>query len=243
MYRSLTGFVALGIFVFALTFANADPKTKPAVSSASLRVWVGSLGAKKTLRVVIRGNAKKPSGIEIADKIGAFRFGEYDTAPGGAGVVDIFDGDSGKAPVVSRNIHFAANTFWTLLIQEIGSELCAEVIDDTPVSNAALTILRVRNLAPSVRKLTIDAGPLLHVQFASPGASLEVRGLPTERLQVETSGVEVSGAALQWTNEIDLVQYPRTTLLIFPDPYGRIRPRVVLDARTEAQSQTSPSAP
>ena len=59
-----------------------------------------------------------------------------------------------------------------------------------------------------------------------------MRGIKPAVYQIRTSGTGSDGKPFQWNNEVDFRQYRRQTLLIFPDPYGRVRPRLVVDGKS-----------
>jgi hypothetical protein len=164
------------------------------------------------------------------ENLGKYRFGDYAVAPVGNVTIEIADEKDEKNPLAIVPAHLAADSFWTLLVRETGGEIHAELIDDTP-AGARTVALTVRNFAPTLSTLEIEAGPDFHAKLSSPESFVHVRGLPLERLQVETSGSESSGNVLQWTNSVDFTKFRGATVLIYPDPYGRIRPRVVIDGQ------------
>jgi hypothetical protein len=211
---------------------EAAEKKKSAISAAPafVRVWTGYLSPNRSLRVVLRTSARKNSTIEMIPRTDAFRFGEYVEVPSGGWTLEISGADEAKQPPVTVPAQVAAGSFFTILIRESGAGVGAELIDDT-IAGHVTGELTVRNLSPRLGNVQITAGPALSVRLASAESFLHVRGLPRNRIQVETSGADTSGETIQWSNEIDFSQILRATIVICPDPYGRLRPRVLVDGQ------------
>ena len=82
---------------------------------------------------------------------------------------------------------------------------------------------------PNLKDAHVDIGDMLNAQIASGAGLLMMRGVQPAVYQVRTSGTGPNGKAFEWNTEVELKQNHRQTLLIYPDPYGRIRPRLSVD--------------
>jgi hypothetical protein len=225
-------FIALGGSSIA-----AEPKKKAAPAEAaqpaSLRVWKGDFASKRSVRVTRRGTARKGPPADSIDFTDGYRFGDYVPVPPGAWTFEVVDAKEPGTRLATFSTSLAASSFSTLLVQEKADGIALELVDDT-APKGAIAELVVRNFAPTLKYVDVDAGRDLHVRLTSTESFLAVRGLTRTKLQVETSGEETSGQPLKWSNEVDFTKVRRATVLIYPDGYGRIRPRVVVDGEITA---------
>ena len=69
-------------------------------------------------------------------------------------------------------------------------------------------------------------GTLLSAHLISVRSSVRLDGMKRAIYPVTTSGLDGTGKSVHWNTDVDFRQYRRATLLIYPDAYGRIRPRI-----------------
>ena len=93
----------------------------------------------------------------------------------------------------------------------------------------------MRNLAADIKDIHVTVGDALNAQFAGSGSYLQMRGLRAGFYPIHTIGTSGDGNPFEWTTEADLRQHRSQTLLIYPDPYGRIRPRMSVDGEMTAE--------
>lgn len=218
--------------------ATAPPAT---AATASLRIWKGDSG--RAVHVILRRTGRGIEPTDLGELPATLRFGDYTDVPSGACTVELQDPTDPKSNLASLALQLAPGSFSTLLVSENAGALATELIDDTPRGGDTAELV-VRNFASTLATLQIDAGPDVHVKLTSGHSFLHLRGLPRARLSVETGGTETAGTAVQWSNDVDFTKIRRATLLIHADPYGRIRPRVVIDGKASTgDSEPTATAP
>ncbi len=166
--------------------------------------------------------------MEFGDYEPESRFGDYISLPSGPCIVELRDVKEPELVLGSVPARLETGFCFTLAVREKESKLALEVLDDSPAKDPGGELV-VRSFVADLKTLQIDAGPDLHVRLTSDSPFLRVRGLPRIALQVDTSGTDVAGKPIEWSNEVDFGSIHRATVLIVADPYGRIRPRVVID--------------
>ena len=85
---------------------------------------------------------------------------------------------------------------------------------------------RIYNFLPTSGTIQINLGAILNVQIASTQSSLRLSGINPALYPVQVNGVSGDNKEIRWTGEVDFTKCRKARLLIFTDPYGRVRPRV-----------------
>ena len=224
--------VLAGLFCTATeTLAEPRPKKgKPAEAAADekaqVRLWKDVFATDRAVKIILRQGKKTAVEVRLAEGL---QFLDYQEIPAGQMVVEVTDEADGNARLVTTNIAFDGGDFFTLLVQENDGKIGIEVIDDARRSGATTGELSVRSFAPMLTSLRVKIGEDLNVKLDGPAPFARFRGLARQTVQVDTTGMEAGGKQVNWANEIDFRAIPRATLLILPDAYGRIRPRVLVD--------------
>lgn len=196
--------------------------------SAALRLWKGDFASQRLIRVNRRATGRKGAVAESVDFSEGYRFGDYVPVPAGAWTFEVVDSKDPATRLAFLSASLVPGSFATLLVREKPNVVTLELLDDTAPKNEIAELV-VRNFAPNLKFVNIDAGADLHTRLFSIDGFLIVRGLARAKLQVETTGEEITGQTLKWSNEVDFTKVRRATVLIYPDAYGRIRPRVIVD--------------
>ncbi|MGB8167809.1 MAG: hypothetical protein WCF18_09990, partial [Chthoniobacteraceae bacterium] len=220
--------ILLTAALLALTPAFGEAKrAEPAM--AQVRVWKGDFPSKRVLKISVRGSGRKSAVAEIASGAEGYFFSPYRPVLAGSSIIEVTDVQDAKNKPTALSVTLAPGSFSTVLLAENGGLTSIELLSDT-ISSPPSSELRVCNFAP-LASLQIDVGEDLHARLNPQGALLHVRGIPQKKIQVRTSGVDSSGKSVRGSNEVDFTQSPRVTILIYPDTYGRIRPRIVIDGQ------------
>jgi hypothetical protein len=212
--------------------AKPAPKdASTAAPSARLRVWKTDFSSKRAVRLTVRPTGKSGVSADLGEFAAESRFGDYGPAPSGDCTLEVRALGDGGALLTTFAIRLPGDGWTTLVLRETeAGDFTFELLDDKPSGDDASAELVVRNFVPSLQTLQFDAGPDLHVRLVTPGCFIHLRGLPRRSLEVKTNAEDGAGNQTNWTNEVDLRQIRRATLLIVADRTGRIRPRVVVDA-------------
>jgi hypothetical protein len=223
--------------------APAEAAAPAPVNPAQMRIWKGELGSGRSLRVSYTTSARKPVTKDFAHLEKGFAFGSYAPIPAEDLQIEIFEDTPTGAKLKSIPLHLAAADKATLLLSETDGKIGAEIVNDTPSPGTEATAeLAVRNFVPSLTSLQVSVGDDVHVSLNTPQSFLQVRGLRREALEVDTAGTQ-AGKPIKWTNEVDFSQTRKATVLIYPDPYGRIRPRVITDNNPSESNAPSTEVP
>ena len=194
-----------------------------------------------TLRVTMTPLGTTPKQHLAARDLGSggtgYIFDNYADLPAGRGTLEVFDASGAAHPLVSLPAEFAPGAFVTVLLEEprkAGAPPQMEIIVDSTeaqtVDGDSSAQIRIRNFAAAIKDIRVTLGDALNAQFAGSGGYLRMRGLKSAVYAVKTVGTGADGKPFEWTTEADLRQHHSQTLLIFPDPYGRIRPRMSVDS-------------
>ncbi len=186
-----------------------------------------------------------PASHEIGNAGPGFTFNNYTDAPAGRATLNVFSSPVPPAaskgprpqPLVSLPVDFVPGSFVTVLLDEpptTGAPPQTEVIVDGGGTNAAPAQFTARSFIPGLKDVRVTLGDSLSAQFASGDSFLQMRGLKPASYPVRTVGTGPDGKSFEWNNDADLKSHRSQTLLIYPDPYGRIRPRVIADGENVA---------
>ena len=225
---------------------TASPTASPAMSSgtlAHLRLWKASdtqAGAELQIRLLFEGGAGG-DGFKIPTKAERYQFGSYDDVPAGAGVVEITRAE--QAPI-RLGIHLLKDRYCTLLVRVHQGIPEAELLDDES-SAGDDAIFRVFNLLSGGKgEVQVTLGDAISARLNASGGSLRAQGVKAAFYQISVNGTDNDGRPLRWNTETDLRATRRATLIICPDAYGRIRPRLIedgpgVDAASEKTATTN----
>lgn len=183
------------------------------------------------MRVSFRVGKKPAADVRLNE---GRQFLDYQEIATGPLVVEVIDEAEGKPKLAATNLAVDGGDFFTILISEVAGRVAVDVIDDAVAPAVTVGELSVRNFAPGLDSLRVKIGEDFNVKLDGPAAFARVRGLAPRTVQIDTSGAESGGKQFNWANEIDFKKIPRATLLIVPDAYGRIRPRIVADGQIPA---------
>ena len=208
--------------------------------TAHVRFWKTELREFPSVRTTLKVTSGRHLAThELGGGKPGYQFNEYAEVPAGRGTLEVFSGAEAH-PLVSLPADLAPGAFTTVLLREpekSGNPPRLEIIDDGSVmADAAPSQITVRNLIVSLKDMHLTMGEILSVQFVSGDSFLQMRGLKSQLYPLRTVGTSVDGVPFDWNLDIDLRQNHHQTLLIYPDPYGRIRPRLVVDGANQADA-------
>jgi hypothetical protein len=232
------------------------PTVAVATGATHLRIWKadlpGVLSARVTLQPLVVAGGKKGVSQEIAKLGPGYQFGDYTDVPAGKCVLESFISDQPQ-PFASVIADLSAGSFSTLLVsrpEKAGASprtaLILDAEDEKTTSPNTADVpaqFSVRNLAPGVHDLRVSVGDNLMAQFSTGNAYLQMTGLQRGIYGVRTTGKDAEGKPFEWTTEGNFEHSRRQTLLIYPDPYGRVRPRLYIDGPSEPAADTSSQEP
>ena len=204
---------------------------------AHVRFWKTNLHNLPAVRVVARSVSRHPATTDLGSSGPGFAFNSYVGVPPGPAAFDVFDG-AGKKPLRTLQAELAPDEFFTVLLGEPDKKNglpAFELIDDGPAATPGDSAqLRVRFFVGGLKEAKVSMGENLNVEFVSEDGYLRVRGIKPVASSIHTVGTGAGGKSFEWNNEADFKQHHRQTLLIYPDPYGRVRPRLIEDGELSA---------
>ncbi len=215
--------------------ATDTPAPEPMVSTsatASVRLWKEEFPSRKPLRVELQPKSNKATALRFEPPAAGSYFTEYAACAPGSATLTVLRDESEKEKPQRLPVMLTAGSFTTLLLRERDGAAVIEVIDDVPAgTDAASGELTVRNFAPALVEIRVQAGDSFNARMRAPTAFLNIRGLDRRRCQIDTVTKAADGKESRWSTEIDFRACPKGTLLVYSDPYGRIRPRIVPDGQ------------
>lgn len=235
--------VVAAVLLAPLPAESAELRTKKKAAAtaeapvAQLRIWKEFLAEDRAVRVVVKPSGKRGSPLEIQAGEG-LQLLDYQEVAAGPATLEITDGADAKVKLATVPLTLGSGAFLTALIRGDGANVAVELIDDTAQPNGAGE-LTVRNLAANINTLRIKIGDDVNIRLEGASALARLRGLPLRIAQIDTIGTDKAGKQSNWANEVDFAKTGRVTLLVYPDAYGRIRPRIVVDGRLN----TTPAEP
>ena len=165
------------------------------------------------------GTSKQhPTPRELGGSGPGYVFDNYADIPASHGTLEVFDAPGATHPLASLPADLAPDAFVTVLVEEplkVGAPPQVEIIVDSEGAQSAdgpSAQIRIRSFVAGIKDLRVTLGDVLNAVYS-----------------VKTVGTGTDGNPFEWTTEADLRQHHSQTLLIFPDPYGRIRPRMSVD--------------
>jgi hypothetical protein len=260
----LRSLLCLGLALVWVTAAQGKPKRRtpqaPAVDanaaaekiipaekavSAQLRLWKATDSPDLVLQIRLLKAGDKSTQKDALTPLVAdgrnYQFSNYVEVPSGPGVIEVSAADR---PTVNLPVNFAEGAYATLLVRAQSGGLSAELIDDTAKRDETGADFGVYNLLASGKggDLQIKLGDTLDTRLTSPSGSLHLRGLKRALYPITISGADTNGKPFRWTTEADFRHSRKATLLIYPDPYGRIRPRLSIDGDAAVDSAGNATA-
>ena len=202
--------------------ATETPTTKVAV--AHLRLWMATDAPDRPVQIRLSPYGKSASESISPLKVEAdnYHFSGYVEVPVGPMTAEV---SAPERATVMVPLHLADGGQSTLLVRAQGTNLTAEWIDDTPGSSDGGEFC-VYNLLPASGDIQVEVGTILTVHLSSMRSSARLSGIKRANYPVLTHGVDGNGKDFHSNNEVDFRQYRKAALLIYPDAYGRIRPRI-----------------
>lgn len=211
----------------------STPEGRPANSKsiqARVRLWKAS-DDTGILQICLVPDALQSGAKPTVLSVNAqnLEFANYRAVPVGTGRVEITL--DGQAPV-RLPVSFANGGDFTILVQVRNGKIHARWINDTPVAEEDGASFNVYNLLPgNGGDVQVLLGDAVTVHITMAGGSSRTGGLKAAVYAVTVSGKDNEGKPFRWNTEADLKKNHHSTLLICPDPYGRIRPRLLEDSQ------------
>lgn len=176
----------------------------------------------------------------------------YNQLSPGTYPLTVFRAGDRQVPVKGFNVVLRPDSYVTIIVtQTTGGTLAAELVDDTPdPTKPPANRLTVRQFCPNVR-VQVTAAGRLSTEPVEAGRSQTLEGLPGGIVPLTMRATMANGAVKTWNTEADFRTSRHASLLVFADPYGRIRPRVSVDGPSPAAEDataksgvpTSPPSP
>ena len=223
----------------AVEITPAILRAADAPAAAHVRFWKTDLHDLSRVRVSLRTGAGRHAAAHDLGSAGpGFLFNNYADVPAGHGTLEVFAATD-KTPLLSLPADFVPGAFVTVLLnepQKAGEPPRVEIIEDGgPGVDAPRAQIIMRSFVVGIKEMRVTVGENLNAQFVSGDGFLQMRGLKPAYYPIRTVGTGADDKPFEWTNEADLRQRHHQTLLIYPDPYGRIRPRLIVDGENQAQ--------
>jgi|GEM_PF-3534699 len=219
--------------------ASPSPQKKAAAATpapaetepAHFRVWKGEFKRSQAMRIVVTSDTAKDKPVERGISGQGFGFTEYSTVPSGPASILFSQEDDSSVKPAPVSHQFAPGSFTTLLVQQEGDNLTLQIIDDSPTGKDPESgEFIVRNFASTLKEFRIEVADEVDTHLRAPDGMLHLRGLDRQVFGLTITATTTEGKESKWTEELNLTKCPKATLLIFADPRGRIRPRLVYDA-------------
>ena len=232
------GMILLAVALPPTLRAQAVP-VAAAHPSAHVRFWKTELRDLASVRVSFKpSGGKHPAAHEIGNGKPGYIFDNYSDAPVGPGTLEVFAGTDTHA-LASAPINLSPGSFVTVLLSEpktAGEPPRIEIIDNGNAADTTQSQITVRNFVADLKDMRLTMGDCLNVQFVSEDSFLQMRGLKPALYPLRTVGTDLHGKPFDWNIDVDFRQSRHQTLLIYPDSYGRIRPRLVPDGESRVDA-------
>lgn len=199
------------------------------VAFAHLRLWKAS-DTKEAAALQIRlvsGGSSNGKRTEVATSAERYQFTSYDDVPAGVGTFEItVPGQSS----VRLGVDLVKGQNCTLLVRVHRGIATAELLDNTaPIGDEAPAFSVYSLMFGGKGEVQVNLGDTLTAHLNASGGALRAQGVKPAFYQITVNGTDSDGQALRWNTETDLRKVQRATLIICPDAYGRIRPRLIED--------------
>lgn len=238
--RRLIGSLAVGTAGAAALLAG--PKKRPTADNPSasptleesptekkdnclLRVWKASEAPdlEVQLRLLPYGKTVQEAISPLKIEAGNYQFSDYVEVPSGPFTAEISAADR---PTVRLPLYLEPSGQLTMLVQVKGSTLSVERIDDVAENPDNSCEFSVYNLLPASGDIHIDLGSVLSVHLSTNRGSVRLHGIKRAVYPITAEGTDDKGKSFRWNTDADFRHCRKATLLIYPDAYGRVRPRV-----------------
>ena len=228
------GFIAL----FSAIALPVDLRAQGNSATAQVRLWKTELRDLTGVRVSLKSaGGRHATPHDIGGGGPGYVFDSYADAPAGRGLLEVFAGTNDH-PLVSLPTNFDRGNFYTVLLREsekAGGPPRLEIIADSAAgADPTSAQITVRNFVENLKDVRVTVGDSVSAQFPSGEGFMQMHGIKPAVYPINTVGNGPDGKPFSWSTETDLKQHHHQTLLIYPDPYGRIRPRVCVDGESTA---------
>lgn len=209
------------------------PTPTPATNKpklAYLRLWNMLPSTPPTTLELL--SADKPL---VTGAVCNFYAGYASVAPGAFTLTVRRAGDQNGA-IKRLPVNLLADMFVTVLVSSKDGQPNVELINDTVDPKAAVTKrLVLRQLFPNAKVTTVvgNAAPSAPLTF---GETAVLDNLPEASSSLTVQAAIPGQSVKSWSMPLELPPNARATLLIFPDSYGRFRPRLAMDGQASGES-------
>ncbi len=219
--------------LFMAGLAPVGLQAQTASTTAHVRLWKTELRGLNGVRVSFRPTGgRRPSPSDLGGGGPGYVFDNYADTLAGRGTLEVFAATD-KHPLISLPADFTPGAFFTVLLRESakpGAPPTLEVIPDSATSDDPSTAqITVRNFVEKLEDVKVTVGGGVNADFPTGKGFMQMQGLKLAVYPISTVGKGPDGKPFEWNTETDLKQHRHQTLLIYPDPYGRIRPRLCID--------------
>ncbi len=201
-----------------------SPSTKPKL--AYIRFWNMLPSQPPTVLEILSGD--KPL---MTAAVCNFYAGYTSVAPGAFTLTIRRAGDQNGA-IKRLPVNLLGDMYVTVLVSSKDGQPNVDYINDTiDPKSPDVRRLVLRQLFPNA-KVTTTLGPASSSAALGYGETAVMDNLPAAQSSVTVQAVIPGQAPKSWSMPIDFTQAAHNTLLIFPDPYGRFRPRLATDGQS-----------
>lgn len=221
----------------------ARETVKPAAATAQVRIWKGEFPSKRAVSVTYKPAGKTATPTEFDGLNDSYSFTGYLRVPAEDLVFEFFDAADKTQKLSEQVVQAGSDDLITLILSEQKGEFHTELLHDAlPSPKTTVAELTVRNFVPTLTDLEIKIGDGTRITLHAPDSFAQLRGLPLQALKVETSGSLGADKPFSISNDVNFDRFRKATLLIYPDPYGRIRPRLVIEDGSNSTEPKSAAA-
>ena len=190
------------------------------------------------LELVLAGQESQERAFQTA--LPSNFYAGYVHLPPGTYPLTVYRAGNRTAPIKSFNVVLHNNSYLTILATEApGGAISAELLDDTPDPAAPPTNrLTVRQFCANVRAQVSVPGPQ-RTDLLEMGHTQTLVGLPSGAVPISIRVTSAGGVVRTMTAEADFRTSRHASVLVFTDPYGRVRPRVSIDGPSPADEDAA----
>ena len=206
------------------------PTPSPKPKAAYIRFWNMLPSRPSTVLELL--SADKPL---ITAAVCNFYAGYTSVTPGAFTLTVRRVGDQNGA-IKRLPVNLLADMYVSILVSAKDGQPNVELIDDTiDPKTAGTRRLVLRQLFPNA-KVTATVGPGPAGATLGFGETVAMDNLPAAQSSLTVQAVISGQGVKSWSMPLDLTQAAHNTLLIFPDPYGRFRPRLAVDGQSSGEA-------